>query len=159
VDFERFFIMESIKYNVGNFFVDSTCNEKMRHDSLVLSKLSLWSENRKKTGRLFLAKLFFFYKFTSLLKIRLFSHNIVSIFCNMFEQVSIRFILDLLVYYKNPCLIQIKFQAGCERIFISARWGADSWENHFSGLVRFGFEAHSRHGQRRHGHPEFSSEN
>jgi hypothetical protein len=27
----------------------------------------------------------------------LFSHNIVSIFCNMFEQVSIRFILDLLV--------------------------------------------------------------
>jgi hypothetical protein len=27
----------------------------------------------------------------------LFSHNIVRIFCNMFEQVSIRFILDLLV--------------------------------------------------------------
>lgn len=42
----------------------------------------------------------------------LFSHNIVRIFCNMFEQVSIRFILDLLVYYKNPCLIQIQFQAG-----------------------------------------------
>jgi hypothetical protein len=52
--------MESIKYNVGNFFVDTTCSEKMRHDSLLLSNLSLWSENRKKTGRLFQAKMFFF---------------------------------------------------------------------------------------------------
>jgi hypothetical protein len=52
--------MESIKYNVGNFFVDTTCSEKMRHDSLLLSNLSLWSENRKKTGRLFQAEMFFF---------------------------------------------------------------------------------------------------
>ena len=44
-------------------------------------------------------------------------------------------------------------RAECERVFRSARWGADSREDHFSGLVRFGFDAHSRHGQRRHGHP------